>query len=508
MTLLGLTRPSFAKLYEKTRKYTIRVDANDATDVSTEKFPVFEEGSLEELLRWRKEFETLVRLKSWTNSGTNQLRNVRLLLDGEALERFEAAYTDEVGEQPLNIARFRSALGKFIERSVPNDAAESIRDYLQSARKPANMSVNDFVTRLKEINRYLPYLPAPQNTSLDEATLFSIVKKSVPSFERAFKANNARQSVTTLSQLTQYYSDLEEIDPPNKRNSQQQSGNKNQKNHGRDSSPKQNQNNKDKKWCHYHKSVKHDWSECSKNPNKKSSDKSSQRKSSPPSSSSSSGHRYQTRSQTSRSDSRRNEESHQIDHSDDATQQSSKTTSKNNNSDDEEGFYHLEETMELANEDSITKHILDTSDYVPETIFAVISSPSTKTKRVHRVLLDTGTSVSLIRQAIIPSVTTLTSDPRGATKWQTRGGTFTTNMVCSLPFQLPEFTPNRTIVHSFRVDPTIKQRENDYDVIIGRDILRKLGLTFDFQSDVPTLIWDEMRIAMRHTWTSFAYGKW
>ncbi len=292
-------------------------------------------------------------------------------------------------------------------------------------------------------------------------------------FERAFKANNAWQSVTTFLQLTQHYSEREEVDQPNKKNAKQ-SRNKKQKNQGRDSFQKNKHDHRGKKWCHFHKSYKHDWSECSKNPYRQPSDESSKRKallltfSRPllPNTQS---------NQSLRVSSQRRIASNQ------SFWQCDSTIFQKYGQNQQ--FSQWRRFLSFGRDDAVSRwrkchkihprHLrLRTWNDYHYSYFSL-----QKNKRVHWVLLDTGTSVSLIWQSIAPADSKLTSVPRGATKWQMRGGTFTTNMVCSIPFQLPEFTPNRTIVHSFRVDATIKQRESDYDVIMGRNMLRKLGLT-------------------------------
>ncbi len=91
----------------------------------------------------------------------------------------------------------------------------------------------------------------------------------------------------------------------------------------------------------------------------------------------------------------------------------------------------------------------------------------------------------------------LTEDPQGVTKWSTRGGSFTTTQTCLVPYQLPEFTPNQTLTHRFWVNSTPPSHANDYDIIIGQDILRNLGLLFEFKTDVPTIKWDNHQIVMR-----------
>ena len=139
--------------------------------------------------------------------------------------------------------------------------------------------MKEFVTHIKEINRFQPFLPPPFNTSLKQEELFAIIKKSIPSFERLFQTNNGRTTVTNLNQLEAYYMDLKELNPPSnnqphgRKNNCQNNvlsshhhghmSNNNQNIHQK-SSNNQNGNNKQ---CHFHKSTSHSWAGCSNNAN-------------------------------------------------------------------------------------------------------------------------------------------------------------------------------------------------------------------------------------------------
>ena len=66
----------------------------------------------------------------------------------------------------------------------PTDVGEDITNLLLNIRKPRHIKVEEFVTRTKEINRFLPFLPPPFNPSQTQEGIFAIFKKSIPSFER------------------------------------------------------------------------------------------------------------------------------------------------------------------------------------------------------------------------------------------------------------------------------------------------------------------------------------
>jgi len=64
------------------------------------------------------------------------------------------------------------------------------------------------------MNRFLPFIPPPFNTSLEQKENFGLFKKSVPSPEKLFYTNNARTTLTILNHLETYYMDLEEVNSP------------------------------------------------------------------------------------------------------------------------------------------------------------------------------------------------------------------------------------------------------------------------------------------------------
>jgi len=114
--------------------------------------------------------------------------------------------------------------------------------------------------------------------------------------------------------------------------------------------------------------------------------------------------------------------------------------------------------------------------------------------------LDTGTSASLIHQTILTDKDKhkLQNDEQGQTLWKTRGGSFTTTTTTiNLCCKLIEFNPHHNLVHNFKVDNTPKQNTEEYDIIIGRDIIRDLGVEFKFSTAIPTMSWDNISIPMR-----------
>ena len=123
---INLDRPDTKNLWEKSSKYTVNVDSNRPTDTSSLKVPIFESGSLELLLIWSREFDKIRRLKDWNATPTNLITNSRILLNGEALEMFEAAFESQIGSNNVTVAPFNNTMREFMASMCPTDVGEDI----------------------------------------------------------------------------------------------------------------------------------------------------------------------------------------------------------------------------------------------------------------------------------------------------------------------------------------------------------------------------------------------
>ena len=79
-------------------------------------------------------------------------------------------------------------------------------------------------------------------------------------------------------------------------------------------------------------------------------------------------------------------------------------------------------------------------------------------------------------------------------KWKTKSGTFKTNKMCNVTFQLPLFHKNRDITWNSHVDES-NPDNNRYDFIIGQDLMIELGLTLNFER--CSMTWDNAEIPMQ-----------
>ena len=104
-----------------------------------------------------------------------------------------------------------------------------------------------------------------------------------------------------------------------------------------------------------------------------------------------------------------------------------------------------------------------------------------------KILFDSGASSSLVNKNKILGNSQSTEE----TSWETMAGTFKTQSKTSLDFSLPELNPTaviNTTVH-------ITEDMSNYDMILGRDLLHKLGFILNFNN--KTIEWGDTIIEIK-----------
>jgi predicted aspartyl protease len=120
-------------------------------------------------------------------------------------------------------------------------------------------------------------------------------------------------------------------------------------------------------------------------------------------------------------------------------------------------------------------------------VFAVINTRlgKEKFKRIS-VLLDSGASSSVISHNIVDK---LRIKPDQATVWNTAAGKMSTHRKVRMTFTLPGLSPSAS------VDTTVHVHDGHlslYDMIIGRDLLKDLGIDVLFSTS--TIEWTRMNV--------------
>lgn len=181
---------------------------NPAEEVKKKVKVLHEVHHLEALLMWRATFEELKVEKIW--GPVSCFRNASLLLGGDAKDKWTAVYNSIMKGVNPTAPRFANTMNTFMLEFCSRNDTEKTRELLLSARKPSSLGIRDFVARIKQINRYMSYLPAPLNDRLDDDEITAVIRRSVPDWNDAL-VRSAR-AMPTLQDLTSYYQDLEELE--------------------------------------------------------------------------------------------------------------------------------------------------------------------------------------------------------------------------------------------------------------------------------------------------------
>ena len=129
----------------------------------------------------------------------------------------------------------------------------------------------------------------------------------------------------------------------------------------------------------------------------------------------------------------------------------------------------------------------------PEVVVEVAATTPDENRRILRCLIDSGSSESIILDEFIVGFAKQIS--KRDQQWMTKGGVFRTSARCAVPFCIVDFSTSKKVTWTFHVDSTTRATQAGYDMIIGRDLLRKLGIDIKFSSG--TLKWEDTEIPMR-----------
>src|SRR5688572_8924473 len=99
-----------------------------------------------------------------------------------------------------------------------------------------------------------------------------------------------------------------------------------------------------------------------------------------------------------------------------------------------------------------------------------------KHQRRVKILFDTGCGATLIHHSLVKRLKQRDDKP---SNWSTKAGSFRTTQTCKIYLTLPAFHEKRNISWTAFVDSTDKLTCR-YDMIIGRDLISELGMTFNF----------------------------
>ena len=129
----------------------------------------------------------------------------------------------------------------------------------------------------------------------------------------------------------------------------------------------------------------------------------------------------------------------------------------------------------------------------PEIIVEIPTENTNEPPRILRGLLDSGSTGCILLNEFTKGLPKRFGIPE---RWTTMGGIFTTKAKCRVPMiLLPDFTRQTKVEFDCHVDPTQTSANSNYDIILGKDFMQKLGI--DILNSSLTLRWDNIEIPMR-----------
>ena len=160
-------------------------------------------------------------MKVWKQKagvGPTIFRNLRILLQGTALSRFES-HASSIGAQ--TVAHAFSCLDAMTAEIFVLWPDKAIKKIIRETKKPESLTVNHYVNRLQVLNTYLSLLPG-NISPLSTPELRDIIEENVPQHWRT-KYESADLNLETIPELTGYFTRLEDLDrktekPPYKPN--------------------------------------------------------------------------------------------------------------------------------------------------------------------------------------------------------------------------------------------------------------------------------------------------
>ncbi len=138
---------------------------------------------------------------------------------------------------------------------------------------------------------------------------------------------------------------------------------------------------------------------------------------------------------------------------------------------------------------------LDNEDASPVTIAHLktnIGKAKKSQVKLLRVLFNSGCTATIMNEAFCKK---LRITNKKKLSWTTKAGTFNTKGSCKIQFSLPELHTDRVVEYNAHVDSTPTDQCR-YDMIIGRDLMKEIGIDLLFSEEA--IKWDHAYMPMRH----------
>ena len=468
-------------------KLEFYMDPTNPASKYSRHFLIFKDGCAEDWVKWLmayREIETLMTLKE----PADKSKMVRTLLKGQALSHFEHhlkrrldAEDAELPDNDLLDLVMRDVGLEYIPRSAIRVQKYYMRRGLFLGQ---NMSVQTFVERLNELNRYLLYFPEEHPKQLDQDEIIEILDQAKsPEWHAAMVAANIDIFSMTYEESVSYFKRLENLEKIRRTNGPSPAlpvDNKKTVTSG-SVGVAAGRKKPSKMWCHYCDKNNHNTADC------RAIAKAKQLKNGHSEAKAVPGKKSlaflfeeinllkkQLNTKTPNSKKRKMESL--------LSTEINLTTS----SDEDENYFPFFPSFTRIKSNKLAKTSHPTSELV-------VSLQLNNEEHLLRALADTGASSSIILE-VYTSKQFIKTDKNNKTTWSTMGGQFTTDKTGLVNFLLPEFNLKKQISWEFHVDVRSKD-SNTYDMIIGRDLLGELGIILNFNDH--TVTWDTDTIPMK-----------
>jgi hypothetical protein len=209
----------------------------DPEDAESDRIKIFvspyESGDLEEVLGFVDNFRNLTRRKGLEENGPALFQHARLLLREDALVNFVACHNDAMeyideGDETETQEIFTAVFEALMAREVPDElTGRMLKKSLTSEKlnKPYELTVSEFVKRLKKINKYIMYCPGA-TTALTNEDLITVLEQAGPQAWRVDLMKRNDYATMTLAQVESYFKLLENIKetPPRRSGNDRRNG--------------------------------------------------------------------------------------------------------------------------------------------------------------------------------------------------------------------------------------------------------------------------------------------
>ena len=518
---------------EKYVKFDVNVE-NEGKDTVEWSVRVFEDdGNAETYVKWRIRFDELSEAMK-LDTPEKKYTVLQTILRGEARARFNSGYhgiqipenASKKEKKELEEAKLQAGYNNMSKNLfVPAESAwRRQRFYMRYNLHFGKMSVNEFVRRLQEMNKYLKYFPPPKGKNstsmLDESELLEILDRAKPhEYQPDILAANYDPYSKSYQEFVEYLERLEtkaiiqkRLDQDKKgggnNNQEEKTSNKKKKSHGSKRMRGKEENPSDN-FCTNCNKKGHIWNDCFHNPNNahkhpKWMNKGTKKKG--------------NTSQDNEVKFTANQMSFLMKNFNVHKPNKNSKKRKVKMVEDSEGYSSNEEQNHYLTKDSNSNvdrknNSAYESDYsLSHNISYSIGRAYKKAKKIHgateviaqvrnesndviplRVLLDSGTSSSIVLRKFVRPIGIQQTKP---VTWKTMGGNFVTRSKAIIKFKLPEFSETKTITWSMHVDDNSDPSHVQYDMIIGTDMMEAVGI--DLRFSTMTIEWDNIIIPMKN----------